>query len=179
MSVKQAWRFYHLQIYLETNCRQNYLPDLFDRRELLSFYGPNEHEWLMWWCVTVKASRSHRRVGCLPVASVVTLAGRWFPCCFQPKYFLEPGFELVLWKETHKMFSLRWKQQRLWASQLLMANLLFVVLLLSALPADVEPLDSRSVVFFEVDEVVLESPEDDESEWCESNSDESSKILCL
>lgn len=45
-----------------------------------------------------------------------------------------------------------------------MANLLFVILLFSALLVDVDPLESRSLVFLVVDEVdPLESPEDDES----------------
>lgn len=62
-----------------------------------------------------------------------------------------------------------------------MANLLFVTLLFSTLSVDMDPLESRSLVFLAVDEVdPLESPEDDESARRDSVSDVSSNtFLCL
>lgn len=62
-----------------------------------------------------------------------------------------------------------------------MANLLFVTLLFSTLSVDMDPLESRSLVFLAVDEDdPLESPEDDESARRDSVSDVSSNtFFCL
>lgn len=182
MYVKQAWRIYHCP----TISRDRIIfQTCWYKRIIMKNYciilGSN-WTWIIERCrVTVKPPWPHRRVRGLPAVLMVTLTGCWFPCCFQRKYFLEPGFEFVFWNETRKMFSLWMKQQWLRPSQLLMTSLLLITFFFSTLSVDVDPLESRSLVFLAVDEVdPLESPEDDESARRDSDSDVSSiKCWCL